>query len=451
MATPEVAEVLHVLRGAGDVGGDDDHVGGDAGVDPGLGGQERGVAGGAHRRDAHGRAVEAVLLHQQGHRRRRHQRQVAADRTLPLVDEVEVAPLVDVAEHDGVDEADLAARLPAAGERVVDRLTGGGPHGPGEAARSVGLLAPLGDRRDPDGVTEHVLVTGRRHDRADARGQASPQLVAPPPVSGDGADAGDQWRVADFHGTPRGICGCAGLPGGSGSVRAALRGGLVLRLLTCTFGPVAVRGGDGGGGASSRPSVRSETRRQSGGRAAQPAGQAGPCRVWSRRRNARIQSRTVLRGRPSPAAMRRLPWPRSDSVSARPIDATSSSRRSRHEAGSSTWVRPQDRQRARRGRIQRSREPNRTSRGRAQPHRRKRPGPQEQLRSPASSARVTSAADSRTMRTSACRPAERSGYRPVGHHRATASQGTINACRGMSVTIPARSGGVSCPFPAPPP
>ncbi len=216
-----------------------------------------------------------------------------------------------------------------------------------------------------------------------------------------------------------------GIGGGSGAAQGRAR---------VAPAELHVRRGTGGTGAgeSRRPPVASETRRQSGGCAAQPADHAGPCRDGSRRRKARIQSRTVLRGTPWAAAIRRLPAPRADSVSARPMDPTSSSRRRRHDAGRSTWVRPQARHRARLGWIQRSRPPKRRSRGRAHPHRRSRPGPQEQRNSPASSARVTSAADSRTMRISACRPSRSDGDRPVGHRTRLASQALHNACRGMS-------------------
>ena len=69
----------------------------------------------------------------------------------------------------------------------------------------------------------------------------------------------------------------------------------------------------------------------------------------ARRVNARSQPRTVEAGRPSRAAITRCPAPAAPASSASPITSPASARRARHHAGSSTWVPPHPRHRARRG------------------------------------------------------------------------------------------------------
>ena len=137
----------------------------DAGVEPHLGGQHRGVARRAHRGDRHGRAVEVVALHLRRQDRRRHQLQVLALGQLAVALHVELAPHVDLAEHDRVDQPDGAAPASSPGRtrpRSPRRRPTPWP-GRSGCAGSVVVLGIVGDPAHVgDVVAEGVGPAARR-------------------------------------------------------------------------------------------------------------------------------------------------------------------------------------------------------------------------------------------------------------------------------------------------
>jgi hypothetical protein len=105
---------------------------------------------------------------------------------------------------------------------------------------------------------------------------------------------------------------------------------------------------------------------------------ANPTRIGSAcAANRANHPRTVEAGRPAAAAIRRQPQPAARATSAAQITETTSTRRPRHNRGSSTCERPHPPAReqiARRGRIRRTDLPlSRTNRGAACPHGANRP------------------------------------------------------------------------------
>ena len=117
--------------------------------------------------------------------------EVAAHGQLALVHEVEVAPEVDLAEHDAVHQTDRPARRPAALERVGHRLAGRGAHGAGEPARAVRLLPAVSDPGDERLAAGGLVVAVVRQHRAHSGEQAVDQRLAPPSVGRDRSDPGE--------------------------------------------------------------------------------------------------------------------------------------------------------------------------------------------------------------------------------------------------------------------
>ena len=130
--------------------------------------------------------------HQQRQHRRRHEVEVLVALQPAVALHVELAPEVDLAEHDRVDHADDRPGPPAPVERVLDRLVGGLRHGRAEAGQAVGALDLGDDRAVGDVVAEPLLVARPGQDRGLAAAQAVPQVLATPAVAGDGAEPTDR-------------------------------------------------------------------------------------------------------------------------------------------------------------------------------------------------------------------------------------------------------------------
>ena len=156
----------------------------------------------------------------------------------------------------------------------------------------------------------------------------------------------------------------------------------------------------------------------------------------ARRVKARSQPRTVEAGRPSRPAITRCPDPAAFASSARPITSPASARRARHQAGSSTCVRPHPRHRARRGQNHTSGPSgSRTRRSAALPHLASTPPHDGQVSSPPPSCRSTTSRSPFTVSTTpprvnpaalpspAAKTKKREGRAHVRrHHRAVAHE-----------------------------
>jgi hypothetical protein len=115
--------------------------------------------------------------------------------------------------------------------------------------------------------------------------------------------------------------------------------------------------------------------------------------------NRRSQPRTVAAGTPRRAAIGRCPDPAAFATNASPMSATASRRRARPSSGSSTCVDPQPVQRPRRGRNRRVPARLRSSRSRAQPHRRRLVAHTGHTRRPATKSASTTTGSTPTMST----------------------------------------------------
>jgi hypothetical protein len=175
-----------------EVGGEDDDVVGDAGVDPRFGRQQAGHARGAHGGDPEGGTVEVELLVELGEDGRGHEAQPlplgGPEATFVVVG----APGVDIAEDVAVDDADDSSRAPAPVEGVLDGLAAGGPDGLVVAGGTVRRVALVLDPGHPG----HVVVemggeTGFGPDGRLAREQALVEEFPAPAVAGDRAVAAD--------------------------------------------------------------------------------------------------------------------------------------------------------------------------------------------------------------------------------------------------------------------
>src|SRR5690606_34450457 len=193
-------------------------------VQPQFGGEQARVARSAHGGDVHGRPVEAVLLHQSGHRRRGHQRQVLPGFEIAAFCEVEVLPQVDLAEHDGMEQTHATPAAPAAPQRILNGLSGRRSHGTGESSSTVRGIASVRHPSDPTavlsrdctvvatvvafatfdiGVVEVVktVTTGECRRRL-RRPQTLPQRSPTPTVAGDRSDSTDFDSASWAHDTP---------------------------------------------------------------------------------------------------------------------------------------------------------------------------------------------------------------------------------------------------------
>jgi hypothetical protein len=127
-------------------------------------------------------------------------------------------------------------------------------------------------------------------------------------------------------------------------------------------------------------------------------------RILSRRRTNRpSQPRTVERGSPNSRAIRRRLQPPTESSSTRPIVSTASPRRNSINAGNSTCVSLQSRQRDRRGRTRRACHARPTVRSLAHPHGANTPQHDGHCRSPDSSCNSTTDTSTFTVSTAAPR------------------------------------------------
>src|SRR5690606_1049070 len=107
------------------------------------------------------------------------------------VDGVEVAPVPDIAEHDGVHDADRAARLPTPLTGIGDRLAHRGAHRADVAVAPVGAVAAVGHEGDPGLVVACRTVSGVQRGRGFPAQQPLPERLDTPSVSGDGAETDD--------------------------------------------------------------------------------------------------------------------------------------------------------------------------------------------------------------------------------------------------------------------
>ena len=175
------------------VGGQQDDVGGDARVEPRLGGDQAGVGRSAHGGHRHGGPVEIVLL---------HQLEITVDGIMLThsCGRTRARPLGRTRSTSRcrrgrtVDDAHDRSGLPPPFEGVGDGLAGG------KAGR---LHEPAGPvRRSPSSVirdsrpaaVDVAVEPGRQLDRALTEEEPSQTCLRAPAVAGDGPDTGDVGR-----------------------------------------------------------------------------------------------------------------------------------------------------------------------------------------------------------------------------------------------------------------